>query len=146
MIAGVYTFGAPKSGDAAFATAYNARLGSITYRYVNRVAPLEKDFLHTGYDDFVTCLPPANLFNDDGYQHIGRYRTIYEYLDSVGLCTTIQEFDYAHLMSRVPTIDPERHKIVNYDSNLVGGLDNPHSGIPIIFTGWCIFSHVNKNM
>lgn len=54
QIAGVYTYGAPRVGVASFATAYDARLESRTYRVINHI-------------DIVTRVPL--LFQ--GYRHVG---------------------------------------------------------------------------
>jgi len=47
-ITGVFTYGQPRLGDAAFSTAYNEALGPITFRYVNDL-------------DFVPHVPPTRL-------------------------------------------------------------------------------------
>jgi triacylglycerol lipase len=55
-VAGVYTFGMPRPGDSTFAVAYNARLGSRTYRLVHG-------------DDLVPTVAPSHL----GFRHVGRH-------------------------------------------------------------------------
>ena len=57
--AGVLTIASPRIGNAAFADAYNARLGTLTARYVE-------------HRDFAARLPPE-LF---GYRHVGELRWI----------------------------------------------------------------------
>jgi triacylglycerol lipase len=54
-IQGIYTFGAPRVGDEAFATRYNAMLHSKTLRLVN-------------HQDMVPRVPPLQW----GYQHVGQ--------------------------------------------------------------------------
>lgn len=36
-VAGVYTFGQPRTGLGAFTSAYNGRLGNVTFRFVNHI-------------------------------------------------------------------------------------------------------------
>jgi triacylglycerol lipase len=55
-ICAVYTFGMPRSGNVSFASRYNERLGSRTYRIVHG-------------DDIVPTLAPSSL----GFRHVGRY-------------------------------------------------------------------------
>jgi triacylglycerol lipase len=47
-IAGVYTYGQPRLGDAAFSTAFDQALGAVTFRYVNDL-------------DAVPHVPPTRL-------------------------------------------------------------------------------------
>lgn len=53
-VAGVYTFGQPRTGLADFAATYGARLGDVTFRFVNhidlvtRVPLLVQGFRHAG--------------------------------------------------------------------------------------------------
>ena len=54
-VAAVYTFGMPRAGDAGFASAYDALLGSRTYRLVHG-------------SDLVATVPPSTL----GAHHVGR--------------------------------------------------------------------------
>lgn len=71
----MYTHGAPRAGDAAFAQAYDDLFGAITYRFVNRDAPLDADQMDHNADDFVTMMPITAT--DSGYRHVGRYFAIY---------------------------------------------------------------------
>ncbi|MEE8330225.1 MAG: lipase family protein [Acidimicrobiia bacterium] len=54
-VAGVYTYGQPRTGKADFAGAYQAALGSKTFRFVNHI-------------DVVTRVP----FLLQGYRHVGQ--------------------------------------------------------------------------
>ncbi|MGU3387849.1 lipase family protein [Methylobacterium sp. D53M] len=54
-VAGVYTFGMPRTGSEAFQGAYDARLGAVTYRLVHGA-------------DIVPTVPPTGL----DFRHVGR--------------------------------------------------------------------------
>ena len=54
-IAGVYTYGQPRTGHSSFASLYNSALGSITFRFINHI-------------DLVTRVPLLV----QGYRHVGR--------------------------------------------------------------------------
>lgn len=54
-VAGVYTYGQPRTGLGNFATAYDAALGEVTLRFVNHI-------------DLVTRVPLLA----QGYRHVGR--------------------------------------------------------------------------
>lgn len=56
-VAGAYTFGAPRVGDAAFTNWLNARLAGRLFRYVNAADP-------------VTQVPPATAYSDVGQAFI----------------------------------------------------------------------------
>ncbi len=62
-LAGLYTFGQPRTGGKNFAKKFNSELKDISYRVVNN-------------NDVVTRVPPR----DFGYSHIGQL----EYIDSDG--------------------------------------------------------------
>ncbi|MFN0122798.1 MAG: lipase family protein [Blastocatellia bacterium] len=75
---GIYTYGQPRIGDADFAAAFDKRLQSITYRFVNN-------------NDVVTHLPPDDLLRGKlsaailpvalrGFRHVGQFR----YFDAQG--------------------------------------------------------------
>jgi hypothetical protein len=57
---GICAIGAPRTGDATFAKAFETRFGSVTVRYVEN-------------NDAVTRLPPAFPL---GYEHVGELRQI----------------------------------------------------------------------
>jgi triacylglycerol lipase len=54
-VAGVFTFGQPRTGQTAFVSAYNAKLADVTYRFVNHI-------------DLVTRVP----LWVQRYRHVGR--------------------------------------------------------------------------
>lgn len=53
-VAGVYTFGQPRTGQGAFRSAYGERLGPVTFRFINHI-------------DLVTRVPLLI----QGYRHVG---------------------------------------------------------------------------
>jgi triacylglycerol lipase len=57
---GILSIGSPRVGNAAFATAFNARFAAVTARYVSN-------------RDLVTRVPPRRPF---GYEHVGELRQI----------------------------------------------------------------------
>ena len=57
---GILSIGSPRVGNAAFATAFDARFGPVTARYVSN-------------RDLVTRVPPRRPF---GYEHVGELRQI----------------------------------------------------------------------
>ena len=57
---GILSIGSPRVGNAAFATAFAARFGAVTARYVSN-------------RDLVTRVPPRRPF---GYEHVGELRQI----------------------------------------------------------------------
>jgi hypothetical protein len=57
---GILSIGSPRVGNAAFATTFATRFGTVTARYVSN-------------RDLVTRVPPRRLF---GYEHVGELRQI----------------------------------------------------------------------
>jgi triacylglycerol lipase len=69
---GVYTFGQPRVGDAAFRDDYNRRLGALTFRVIHsddvvpRVPWLLGAYRHAGHEAFYPTWPRRPVFADGG--------------------------------------------------------------------------------
>jgi triacylglycerol lipase len=77
----IYVFGMPRAGGQQFQSTYNtnARLGPVTYRFVNGL-------------DVVPRIPPSQV----GYRHVGRML----------LCTSGQKFALTTALTPLDTDDP----------------------------------------
>jgi hypothetical protein len=99
-IRAVYTFGMPRPGDAAFATAYNQLLGMRTYRLVYG-------------NDVVPTVAPSFL----GFRHVGRYLH----------CGRAAKFDARLLAEAVGSDDPQFSH--GFSKEVEGLLHGPLSGV-----------------
>lgn len=118
---GIYTFGQPRTGNLAFAQAFDSQLQSVMFRFVNN-------------NDVVPHLPPDVLFNNKlvknltpaalrDFKHVGQLR----YFDSAGnLLNDASWWDRAKevvrgAISDLSKLGPDAikdHKMENYLKNL----------------------------
>lgn len=118
---GIYTFGQPRTGDTEFATEFDKRLLSVTYRFVNN-------------NDIVTHLPLDHLLNNKaassfvpaalrGFKHVGQFR----YFDAKGVfCEQLSMWDQVKQtisglideQGRFKFDGADDHSMINYVTNL----------------------------
>ncbi len=119
-------------GSKDFAAAYDAALGEVTHRFVNRDANLSESNLDHNFDDYVTLVPPSIMARTGGYYHAGRYRGIfaeaqpagngsdYSYfaveVDSNSMATSVK--DALAVLEANVTVVIQRHALERYTTDL----------------------------